>query len=281
MTLHTGKLPATYDHRDLKYADVRGTINLPPVPAPHGGYGNDFAAWGMAGNGPVDLNDTSLPFAWSSAAEGAGDCTIAGPAHETMEADHNAGRAVATFNAKACIDAYITLTGQANGAAYDPVTGAGDTGLNVRDVLNYRQKTGLVDDSGNAHKIGVYVSVEPGDQQAIWEALWLFETVGIGIQFPESAMDQFNAGETWSVVPGAQLDGGHYVPIVGHPTSNVWTVVTWGKRQTMTPQFLAKFADECYAYISSERYSAVTGKTLEGYKDADLELYIKSAAFGS
>lgn len=279
MPLKTGKLPATYDARDLKYADARVAAALPSIPAPHGGYGTDFSDWGMAGNGPVDSDDHSLPAEWTSAADGAGDCTIAGPGHETMEADRNARRPVATFSAKTCLEAYMTLTQQANGTPYDPVTGSGDTGLNVRDVLAYRQKTGLKDDSGNIHKIGVYVALEPGDQQQLWEALWLFETVGIGIEFPESAMDQFNAGQTWSVVPGAQIDGGHYIPIVGHPTTSVWTVVTWGKRQTATPQFLSKYTDEAWAYISAERYNAVTGKTLEGYKDADLELYIKSAAF--
>lgn len=274
MSLKLGKLPATYDARDLRYADARATAALPAIPAPHGGYGTDFTYWGMAGNGPVDPDDHSLPASWTSAADGAGDCTIAGPGHETMEADHNAGRAVSTFNAKTCLDAYMILTQQANGTAYDPATGSGDTGLNVRDVLAYRQKTGLKDDSGNTHKIGVYVALEPGSLQDLWEALWLFETVGIGIEFPESAMDQFNAGQQWSVVPGAQIDGGHYIPIVGHPTSNIWTVITWGKRQLVTPSFLTKYCDEAWAYVSSERYSHVTGKTLEGYRDADLEAYI-------
>lgn len=275
MTLHLGKLAATYDHRDLQYAALKATVGLPQIPKPHGGYGSTFSNWGMAGNGPVDADDHSLPASWTEAHQGAGDCTIAGPAHEAMEAHHNARSAVPTFSAKACLEDYIILTRQSNGEAYDPVTGSGDTGLNVRDVLNYRQKTGLQDDTGATHKIGVYVAVEPTNLTDLWEALWLFEAVGIGIEFPESAMNQFNAGQPWSVVPGAQIDGGHYIPLVGHPTENVWTCVTWGRRQTMTPQFIQKYCDEAWCYITAERYNAVTGKTLEGYKDADLEAYIR------
>ena len=274
MTLKTGKLPATYDSRDLKYSDIRLGMALPNAPTPRGGYGSDFKYWGMAGNGPVDVYDISLPAGWSSARQGAGDCTIAGAAHEIMESQKNSGRAVSTFSAKTCLTAYEILTQQANGQAYDPVTGTGDTGLNVRDVLNYRQKTGLKDDSGNVHKVGVYVSLEPGNLHQLWEALWLFETVGLGINFPGSAMDQFNAGHAWSVVPGAQVEGGHYIPLVGHPSVDTWTVVTWGKRQTATPGFLTKYVEEAWAYITAERYSQVTGKTLEGWRDADLEAFI-------
>jgi hypothetical protein len=272
MTLHLGKLPATYDSRDLRYSDLRAA--LPAIPTPRGGYGTDFPYWGMAGNGPADPDDHSLPVNWTSAAGGAGDCTIAGPAHETMEACHNAGRVVPTFSAKTCLEQYALLTQQANGTGYDPVSGSGDTGLDPRAVLEYRRKTGLLDDSGNVHKIGVYVAVEPQNLTDLWEALYLFEAVGIGINFPNSAMDQFKAGKPWSVVPGASIEGGHYIPLVGHPSAGTWTCVTWGKRQTITPSFLTTYCEEAFAYISADRYSQVTGKTLEGWRDADLEKFI-------
>lgn len=279
--LHLGKLPATYDARDLRFSDLKASVSLPAIPAPRGGYGTDFPYWGMAGNGPIDAGDHSLPVDWDAAAGGAGDCTIAGPAHETMEMLHNAGRPVATFSAKTCLEQYAILTGQANGTAYDPVSGSGDTGLDPRQVLSYRQKVGLKDDSGNVHRIGVYVAVEPQNLTDLWDALYLFEAVGIGIQFPGSAMDQFHQGKPWSVVPGASIEGGHYIPLVGHPTASIWTCVTWGKRQLITPTFLTTYCEEAFAYITAERYSQVTGKTLEGYKDADLEHFITAVASAS
>lgn len=264
-----GKHPATYDARDIRYSDVRvGQPALPSAPAPHGGYGMDFTGqdgWLMLGNGPCD--DSSLDPNWA-AFNGAGDCAWAGPAHETMEACKNAGRPVPQFTCRNILQQYSDYCG------YQLTTGATDTGSNVREVLTWRQTKGLLDASGVAHKIGTYVSIEPGNFADLWEALWLFECVGIGIEFPASAMDQFNAGKTWSVVSGSHIDGGHYVPLVGHPSANVWTCVTWGRRQTITPQFLTKYCDEVWAYIDPLRYSQVTGLTLEKYADADLERYL-------
>lgn len=262
-----GKQPATYDSRDIKYADVRprGTT-VPTAPPAGGGYGGDFADWLMLGNGPCD--DGSITDQSWAAYQGAGDCAWAGPAHETMEACKNASRPVPKFTCLNVLEQYSAYSG------YNLQTGANDNGSNVRDVLNWRQTKGLTDVSGTAHKIGTYVALEPGNTDQLWEALWLFEAVGIGINFPNSAMDQFNKGQRWSVVPGATIEGGHYIPLVGHPTKNIWTCVTWAKRQEMTPQFLTTYCDEAWAYIDPERYNAVTGETLQKFTDADLEKYI-------
>ena len=173
------------------------------------------------------------------------------------------------------IDQYVLLTGQA-GAAYDPVSGNNDNGLEVRQVLDYGQKQGYADDQGNRYKTGTYISIEPANWQALRECCYLFEVVTVGFQVPQSAMDQFNAGQVWSVVAGMMNDivGGHDVPIVGHPGGGYWTCITWGQRQVMTYAFLQATCDEMWTYIDPERYSAVTGKDYAGYKDADLEAYI-------
>lgn len=263
----TGKKPATYDSRDIRYADVRPKA-LPQFDLPIGwGYGMDFgsANWLMLGNGPDDTVFQGFG--------GCGDCAWAGPAHEEMQAAHEAGRKIPIFSGKTVVNQYSAYSG------YNPQTGANDNGSDVREVLNWRQAKGLVDDTGNTYKIGTYVSLELGNWQALREACWLFESVGLGFNFPSSAMDQFNNGKVWSVVPGAQIDGGHYVPIVGHPWSGYWTCITWGQRQVMTWQFIQTYADELWAYIDPERYSQVTGETYTHFKDADLEKYI--AMFGT
>ena len=264
MALHLGKKDPTYDSRDLRYAVIRQGITLPKIPPPSGGYGMDFQNWFMLGNGPDDTVFQGF--------QGCGDCAWAGPAHETMESCKNSGRSVPTFSGKTVVGQYAQYSG------YDPKTGANDNGSNVRDVLSWRQKKGLLDDAGTPHKIGAYVSVEPGNLEHLWEALWLFEAVGVGIQFPGSAMDQFNAGKEWTVVPGAKPEGGHYIPIVGHPNADTWTCVTWGKRQTMTAEFLSKYSDEAWAWIDPERYSQLTGNTQQGFSDASLQQYLTAVA---
>lgn len=271
-----GKRPATYDRRDIHYADIRPVgLTLPKIPTSGGGYGMDFGAngWLMLGNGPCD--DGTIPSSWY-ASQGAGDCAWAGPGHEEMEAAKNAGRTVPKFTCLNILDQYAAYLGVSGGA--EGLTSSNDQGSNVRDVLNWRQKTGLKDAGGNTFKIGPYFSLEPGNTQQLWEALYLADAVGIGVNFPGSAMDQTNAGQIWSVVAGATIEGGHYVPLVGHPTDNVWTCITWGLRQTMTQQWLTTYAEEAWAYIDAERYSAVTGKSPQGFTNADLTEYLTQVA---
>ena len=285
-----GKLPATYDNRDIRWTnlkqdssaihqkaksicEIRDDAALPSIPNPHGGYGTEFPGgvwpgWGMYANGPCD--DNTIPSSWY-AYNGVGCCAWSGPGHETMTTDKNGGRTVAKFTCLNIANQYAEYLGLKS--AQD-LSASNDQGSQVRDVLQWRATKGLLDASGQTHKVGVYVALEPTNLQDLWEALWLFECVGIGINFPGSAMDQFNAGQIWSVVNGAQIEGGHYIPLVGHPVSSAWTCVTWGKRQMMTNQFIQTYCDEAWAYITPERYNEVTGDTLQGYNDADLEKFI-------
>jgi hypothetical protein len=216
----------------------------------------------MLGNGP---DDTVYP-----GFEGCGDCAWAGPAHETMELCKNAGRLVPTFTGKAVVDEYAAYSG------YDPKTGANDTGSNVRDVLNWRRSKGIKDANGGLHKIGVFVALEPRNLAHIIEAAWLFECVGIGFEVPGSAMQQFEEGKPWSVVHGAQIEGGHYVPVVGRPGPGYLAVITWARRQLMTDQFFSTYSDEAYAYVSGETINARTGKTYERFGLAELEHYLQA-----
>jgi hypothetical protein len=263
MALKTGKKPATYDSHDLLYADFRPKDIFIPD-SQKWGFGTDFTNWGMLGNGP----DNSVFQGFG----GCGDCAWAGPAHETEQAAHEAKRTIPHFTGAVVVEQYSEYSG------YNPQTGANDNGSNVRDVLNWRQNKGLRDADGNVHKIGSYVQLELGNWDHLREACFLFEAVGLGFEFPDSAMDQFNNGKPWTVVSGAQIDGGHYVPIVGHPASGWWTCVTWGQRQMLTVQFISKYADELWAWIDAERYNEVTGETWNGYKDADLEKYLSGVA---
>ena len=263
--LKLGKRPATYDPRDLRYAAFRSTLPVPTPPAVFG-HGNDFVGegWLMLGNGPDDTVHPGF--------EGCGDCAWAGPAHETMELCQNAGRPVPKFTGKSVVEEYSAYCG------YDPETGANDEGSDVRDVLSWRRKKGIKDAAGQTHKIGVYVALEPGNLQDILEACWLFEAVGIGFEVPDSAMEQFADGKPWSVAHGSQIDGGHYVPIVGRPQAGYLACVTWARRQLMTEAFFKKFCDEAWCYVSGEAINAKTGKSYEHFGAAELEEYLRAVA---
>jgi hypothetical protein len=100
--------------------------------------------------------------------------------------------------------------------------------------------------------------------------MYLFGAAGIGIKFPNTAMDQFNAGKPWDVAKNSKIEGGHYIPGVGRDAKGNIVVVTWGKIQLMTPRFYAKYCDEVVAYVSDEALTT-SGKTLEGFNLAELK----------
>jgi len=240
--LKLGKKPATYDRRDLQFLHYR-IGPLPPRPAQFGHenlIGAD--AWGMLGNDAV------------------GDCVWAGADHETMLWTAEAGNP-ATFTAGDAIADYAAVTG------YNPDDPSTDQGTDVRQALKYRQQTGVIDAAGNRHKIGAYLALEPGNVDHLLEALYLFGAVGIGFQVPQSAMDQFNAGQPWSVVHGRQeILGGHYVPLVAERGNLV--CVTWGRLQQMTVQFYEKYCDEAWAILSTEMLKG--GVSPEGFDQTQL-----------
>ncbi len=229
--LKLGKQPATADTRDLMFARYATTAQLPTPP---GTFGHEdlFGAkdWGMLGNDE-----------W-------GDCAWAGTAHETMILTKEGGTP-ATFTTDGVLSDYAAGTG------FDPNAGppgknSTDNGSNLRSVLKYRAKTGVLDANNQRHKIGAFVKLDQSNLTEVLQAAYIFQAVGIGIRFPSSAMAQFNAGQPWDVVSGATVEGGHYVPLVGK-NGNL-QVVTWGALQPMTPAFFAQYCDEAWAYISSE-----------------------------
>lgn len=256
-----GKAPATYDKRDLLFAHYRTTEPLPSHPK-YFGHEQLIAAkaWEMLGNGP----DPSV----SEKFGGAGDCVFAGGDHETMMWTLEGGTP-AKFSAVNALADYSAVTGydmnaKPNANGDNPT----DKGTNVRTALKYRQKTGLIDAAGKRHKIGAYTALELGNLDQLLEALYLFGVVGIGIQFPDSAMDQFDAGKPWSVVPGPKPTEGHYIPLVAY-RGGMLECVTWGRIQRMTTQFYKTYCDEAWALLSPEMLKA--GKSPEGFDLAQLK----------
>jgi len=240
--LKLGKKPATPDARDLKMSAYLDTATLPTPPASFG-LEKLVKVWSMLGNDQY------------------GDCVWAGAAHETLLWDAIGHHDVA-FSDQAVLSDYSACTG------FNPDDPNTDQGTDMRVAASYRRKTGIVDSSGHRHKIGAYLSLAPGNLAHIELAAYLFAATGLGIQFPGSAMDQFNAGKPWDYVPHSTIEGGHYIPIVGKDNSYLYCV-TWGKVQPMTFRFFAHYADEAFGYISNE--DLVNGKSPAGFNVTQLK----------
>jgi hypothetical protein len=237
-----GKLPARPGAVKLKLATYLQPAELPTPPASFG-HDTQVNTWEMLGNDTV------------------GDCVIAGALHETMLWT-SIGSTAIPVSTDAAIKNYSAITG------YDASDPSSDQGTDPAVAASYRRKTGIVDANGKRHRIGAYLALTPGDVEEHLLALYLFGAVGVGVRFPKTAMDQFHAGEPWDVVPGAEIEGGHYISAVARRDDQL-VIVTWGKEQPMTDAFLKEYNDESYAYVSREYLK--DGKSPEGFNIAQLK----------
>jgi hypothetical protein len=248
--LKLGKREATTDARDLLLSNYLDAAVALPEPPKVFGFGRIYSDWGMLGNNQY------------------GDCVFAGSDHETMLWNKVRHGHDVEMSADAALADYSDVTG------FNPNDPNTDQGTYVRDALKYRKATGVRDALGNRHKIAAYVALSPKDWHQLLTASYIFGAVGMGFEFPNSAMDQFYADEPWDVVPGATIEGGHYVPVVGTTNSVVQgTCITWAKRQVFTRAFYETYNDEAWAMLSEEQIrsdgTGLHGLNLEQLK-ADL-----------
>lgn len=242
-TLKLGKLPARKDSILFKLVKYL-TLSALPTPPKKAGHLALIVDWeGMLGNDQY------------------GDCVFAGAAHETILWGKEGGKNVAFTAADALAD-YSAVTG------FNPNDPNSDKGTDMQVAASYRRKTGVRDHNGSRHKVDAYLAIAAGSVDEVKQAVYLFSNVGVGFQFPASAMAQFNAGKAWTVVSKSPIEGGHYVPVVGYDSRYLY-VVTWGKVQKMSWGFFKKYCDEAVVYLSSEMLT--NGKSLEGFDATQLQ----------
>ena len=247
--LKLGKQPAAPRPTDLQFSEFAAEIKLPSVPSRFG-HGNAYKDWKMLGNDRY------------------GDCVWAGAAHEHMLFNKVVQKEDVPFDDQTVLGDYAAVTG------FDPNDPSTDRGTDVHVALSYRRKTGILDANGKRHQIGAYVALDPKNWEHLEQAAYIFGAVGIGIEFPDTAMDQFSNGEPWDVVNGATIEGGHYVPVVGSlHTRDEASAVTWGKRQVFTVRFYEQYNDEAWVYITPDELNS-DGTGLHGFDMEKLNEYL-------
>lgn len=250
-TFPLGKTKARPEAVTFKLSNYLDTAKLPPLKARVGHPGLLPAGdLGMLGNDQY------------------GDCVWAGAAHETIYLNLEARNHV-EFSDTSVLSDYSAVTG------FNPDDSSTDNGTDMKDAASYRRRYGVRDQTGIRHKVVAYLGIEPGNLDQMKYAIWLFGAVGIGIQFPASAMTQFNNGQPWDVVPGSPIRGGHYIPGV-YADKTGFQVITWGKRIRVTNRFLVKYTDEAIAYVSYEALR--NGATIDGFQKADLLADLRALA---
>ncbi|MEV8031379.1 hypothetical protein [Streptomyces sp. NPDC086182] len=249
MSYRLGKLPAQPARPQLRLSAILAERR--PAPPASSDWQADTIRWPLYGNDRI------------------GDCTCAGVGHMVNQLTFY-GSGTETLPAEASVvGMYSAITG------YSPSDPGSDTGAYCQDVLGYWRKTGL-----EGHKVVAYASLDVGNLTEIKQAISLFGSVYVGLSFPSSAMDQFNAGEPWDVVKGARVEGGHCV-VVGAYGQGKLGLITWGAETEMTEVFWRKYVDEAWVvldadglrgagvyftgapswYALGEQYAALTGET--------------------
>jgi len=216
-----GKLPKRIDKRTLQLKKFLVKKNLPPLPI------------------TCDV-DSSYPFLVNNhmyANDRYGDCVIAGRAHQTLRFE--------AFEE----NKQIEITDQEVMDEYFSETGGFDTGLDMLTSLNLWRRNGWTAASKH-YDVHVYAEIDKLAHDELKYSVLLFNGAYTGFLVPQSAIDQFERGQTWTVVSGSPVVGGHCVYIKGY--NEIGPVcVTWGKNQQMTWEFWDIYFDEAYAVIDN------------------------------
>jgi hypothetical protein len=236
-----GKLAPKHNSKGLllnKYL----AASIPPAPEKvYREYKVPASLWGMLGNDTL------------------GDCTCAAIAHYLMLVTAHTG-AMLVPTVEDVVTVYSAVSG------YDPATGANDNGAAITDVLEYWRTTGIA-----GHKILAWAALDQTNLAELRQAIWLFGGIDIGVQLPNVAVNQFNAGQPWEVVTDdGGLDGGHSVPNFGYGSEGT-NCITWAQRQGMSWDWFQKYCDEAYTVITPEWFQQATQKTPSGFDLAALQ----------
>jgi hypothetical protein len=141
-----------------------------------------------------------------------------------------------TVTQQSIIQLYSAVSG------YNPVTGQNDNGANLQDVLGYWQKNGI---PGTNDKILLFAEIaDRSNLTLIQQCLWIFGTVYLGMDVPQSAVTQFGQGLPWTVSASqANIVGQHAIPLQNFDTNNPnpIEIVTWAALQRMSIDFWNKY----------------------------------------
>lgn len=222
-----GRLPAQFDPSvpDLLSLHLRAT---PPLPATE-------MRWKTVLNWPMLLNDQL------------GDCTIAGIGHAYQYWD-----VITSANTNGNTNVIVMTDDQALAdyevcGNYDPANPATDGGCVCLDVLKYFSQPRAI---GNTQKtLTKFVSVPLNNIEQLKFSIHALGNCYLGINLPTNA----ETLDTWDVVKGSPIAGGHCVTCVGYddPNSLIY-LVTWGAVIGMTYNFYNTYVEEAWSLYSAD-----------------------------
>jgi hypothetical protein len=125
-----------------------------------------------------------------------------------------------------------------------------DNGWTCADALAYLKASGM-----SGHQIAAYGQLGYTDHARVMTCIWEFGYASGGFALPQSAIDQFHAGEPFTVSGNAAIAGGHCMAYCGYTATGpvLWT---WGKAVQVSWQWHDTYCSEFWAVVSREWVSA-------------------------
>lgn len=254
MDYKLGKLPVKIDrfNRTIKLSQILRYELLPPLPDV---FDVDTSLGGIVDNDPL----SNITY---------GDCVEAGSGHAIIRFEKFETGVQPPVTANDIVTQYFKETGGV------------DSGLVMLDHLNLWRQQGIPISDGRTYKIHAYASVDWKNHTEVMYCIYLLRGIYVGFQVPQSALDQFNAGQIWTVVPNSPIRGGHCIytkaylelaellrrrygiilPIVPllrrlkivRITDIGPVCITWGREQQMNWDFWDTNVDEAYGIVDDK-----------------------------
>lgn len=184
-----------------------------------------------------------------------GDCVFAMLCNKIISDTAHAGSVVIPTTEQA-LAAYAAVTG------FNPATGANDNGTVMTDALAYMQSTGIAD-----HKILGWARIDHTNLVHRQIACDLFNGTCVGVNFVQSAEEQFNAGMPFEVNPSSPSVGGHCMLHPGYGSAGD-DYVTWAKwDQKASAAWSFAYIDEEYVMIDQVWFDYLQGRDVSKVLD--------------
>lgn len=192
-----------------------------------------------------------------------GDCVEACVGHQIQAVTSYASTEV-TVPDSAVLKLYEDAAGYVPG---DPST---DNGTVIQDALQVWHDSGV-----QGHTIAAFAELSNLSWPKLKQCLYLFGTVHLGINCPQSALDQFDMGSpVWSYQAGSPIAGGHAIPLQKVTpytgVKGILSVVTWGESIRMTTKFASEYIEEAWVVLTHD-WVAQNGNDIDGFSYSQLQ----------
>lgn len=235
----------------LHMSDVLASFG-PPPPA-----SQDFMPQVTAAGGfKMFLNDTL------------GCCTASDCGNSTIWRSAAAGKPIVPTDAD-ILAIYEATAGYRPVNPKNPQTNPTDQGAMESTVCAYMVSNGIA-----GHKAAATAPIIAGAWTATsfdhlkWGII-VFGGVRIGVNLPNSAETQTDAGQPWSLAGDQTVDGGHDVFLTNYD-QNYFYCATWAQRQAIEYNWLPKFTEEAHGEAWPTVWVRPSGWTPTGFKEATL-----------